>query len=470
MLPRRCYTTGRGQEERPREARKRRGRRPLAANAVLAALRSRVVERFDAIVVGAGPGGLGDGHPPRPRRARACSLVDKARFPRDKPCGGGSDAPGRPRAARLGRRRWSSTSSTASAFRLGYGTRFERRAAAGRSIADDAAPAARPAPARAGRRRRRRRPRRREGDGGRRRRERASRPASTAARSEADVLVGADGVNGRVRQALGLGGTYVLGVALEGNVAHEVVGETGTAACAVLELGTIPGGYGWVFPKGDHVNVGVGGWEREGPGLRSISPSSAGSTASPATSRRGDPRSPPAAAPARTRSRRAAARCSSATPRVSSTRSRETGCTRRSSARGSPPARCSTCWRAGPTRSTPTRSELAAALGSLAPASWGAKIALDRYPRATFALGRVAARVARDGAHGPRGDQRAVGGARAHASAAEGDRRARARGPAIRAARTGSRRAPPKRHRLPAAENGSGGRARRRRRLLRCRP
>src|SRR5439155_580808 len=37
---------------------------------------------------------------------------------------------------------------------------------------------------------------------------------------------------------------------------------------AVIELGSIPGGYGWVFPKGDHVNVGVGGWESEGPRLR----------------------------------------------------------------------------------------------------------------------------------------------------------------------------------------------------------
>jgi flavin-dependent dehydrogenase len=27
-------------------------------------------------------------------------------------------------------------------------------------------------------------------------------------------------------------------------------------------------GYGWVFAKGDHVNVGVGGWEHEGPRLR----------------------------------------------------------------------------------------------------------------------------------------------------------------------------------------------------------
>jgi flavin-dependent dehydrogenase len=36
----------------------------------------------------------------------------------------------------------------------------------------------------------------------------------------------------------------------------------------VIEFGALPGGYGWVFPKGDHVNVGIGGWEKEGPRLR----------------------------------------------------------------------------------------------------------------------------------------------------------------------------------------------------------
>jgi flavin-dependent dehydrogenase len=83
----------------------------------------------------------------------------------------------------------------------------------------------------------------------------------------AEVLVAADGVNGTTRKALGLGGEYVLGVAFEGNVPKEVVGDR-FDRCAEFELGTIPGGYSWIFPKGDHVNVGVGGWEREGPTLR----------------------------------------------------------------------------------------------------------------------------------------------------------------------------------------------------------
>lgn len=36
----------------------------------------------------------------------------------------------------------------------------------------------------------------------------------------------------------------------------------------VLEIGAIRGGYGWIFPKADHVNLGVGGDESEGPRLR----------------------------------------------------------------------------------------------------------------------------------------------------------------------------------------------------------
>ena len=36
----------------------------------------------------------------------------------------------------------------------------------------------------------------------------------------------------------------------------------------MVELGGIPGGYGWVFAKGDHVNVGVGAWQSEGPRIR----------------------------------------------------------------------------------------------------------------------------------------------------------------------------------------------------------
>src|SRR5262245_45239038 len=48
----------------------------------------KAVERFDAIVVGAGPAGSATAIHLARGGARVL-LVDKARFPRDKPCGGG---------------------------------------------------------------------------------------------------------------------------------------------------------------------------------------------------------------------------------------------------------------------------------------------------------------------------------------------------------------------------------------------
>ena len=56
-------------------------------------------------------------------------------------------------------------------------------------------------------------------------------------------------------------------MALEGNVPYGS-DEGRFRGRALLDLGTVPGGYAWAFPKGDHVNVGVGGWEGEGPRLR----------------------------------------------------------------------------------------------------------------------------------------------------------------------------------------------------------
>jgi len=85
---------------------------------------------------------------------------------------------------------------------------------------------------------------------------------------EAEALIAADGANGVVRRALGL--PRLRGaVALEGNATR-----TGSAAASRwsdavgLELGSMPGGYGWVFPKGDHCNLGVGGYPAVASSLR----------------------------------------------------------------------------------------------------------------------------------------------------------------------------------------------------------
>ena len=84
----------------------------------------------------------------------------------------------------------------------------------------------------------------------------------------AEVVVGADGANGFVAKCLDLGTQPTYGVALEGNLPYSLIGEEPYRGKAVVELGVVPGGYGWVFPKGDHANIGVGGWERAGPHLR----------------------------------------------------------------------------------------------------------------------------------------------------------------------------------------------------------
>jgi geranylgeranyl reductase family protein len=84
----------------------------------------------------------------------------------------------------------------------------------------------------------------------------------------AEVVIGADGANGVSARTLGLGADRLFAVALEGNAPMTPAREARHRSRVTLEIATVPGGYGWVFPKGDHINVGVGGWGSEGPRLR----------------------------------------------------------------------------------------------------------------------------------------------------------------------------------------------------------
>ncbi len=81
---------------------------------------------------------------------------------------------------------------------------------------------------------------------------------------DARIVIGADGCNGSSAKQLGLAEDVVHGVALEANYPYDAR----FAGAMVLEIAVIRGGYGWIFPKGDHVNVGVGGNGEEGPKLR----------------------------------------------------------------------------------------------------------------------------------------------------------------------------------------------------------
>jgi len=222
------------------------------------------MERFDAIVVGAGPAGSTTAYRLASAGARVL-LLDRARFPRDKPCGGGLtgravrllpftvDPVVEERANRvelgLGYRRRFERASAQPLVVLTQRSRLdaflaERASAAGADFRDGVSAS-----------------------------DLAADDSGVRLRLEgrlvgAAALVGADGANGPVARAFRLGGGIVHGVALEGNLPYGAASRERFGGRLVLQFGVVPGGYSWIFPKGDHVNVGVGGWKAEGPRLR----------------------------------------------------------------------------------------------------------------------------------------------------------------------------------------------------------
>jgi flavin-dependent dehydrogenase len=72
-----------------------------------------------------------------------------------------------------------------------------------------------------------------------------------------------------VAKAAGLSGGRRLAVALEGHYPLNARLSDQWNEKLAMDLGIIPGGYGWLFPKSDHLNIGVGGWKHFGPTLRS---------------------------------------------------------------------------------------------------------------------------------------------------------------------------------------------------------
>jgi geranylgeranyl reductase family protein len=200
----------------------------------------------DVAVVGAGPAGSTAAY----RLARAGArvlLLDKARFPRDKPCGGGVTL----RAARL--LPFSIEPVVEEVIdrvecRLDYGPRFSRCAQAPLAYMTQ-------------RKRLDHFLLERAAEAGVEVREGVT---VDARELDAEFVIGADGCNGTSAKQLGLAGDVVHGVALEANFPRD----ERYARTMTLEIACVPGGYGWIFPKGDHVNVGVGGWASEGPRLR----------------------------------------------------------------------------------------------------------------------------------------------------------------------------------------------------------
>ncbi len=225
-----------------------------------------MAKHWDVIVVGAGPGGSTAAFDLASAGA-SVFLLDRARFPRDKPCGGGvllSAARSLPFSLDP------VTEQTIHAFRVRYRRSWEfehrydkplalmtQRARLDAYLAEQATLAGADF---------------RDGIAVRgvigTKITTSHGDAREVETHTADVIIAADGANSVVRRALGLPRLRAA-VALEGN-ADRVQQHAGTrwTDAVGLELGTMPGGYSWVFPKDDHCNVGVGGFSAVGATLR----------------------------------------------------------------------------------------------------------------------------------------------------------------------------------------------------------
>ncbi len=79
---------------------------------------------------------------------------------------------------------------------------------------------------------------------------------ATDGEHQTQLLAGADGVNSRVARCVGLMEGREVGVALEAELAVAPAALDAQGAYATFDFGAIPGGYGWIFPKRDHLSVG----------------------------------------------------------------------------------------------------------------------------------------------------------------------------------------------------------------------
>src|SRR5574340_498786 len=212
---------------------------------------NRMTDSWDAIIVGAGPGGSSAAYRLATDGLRVL-VLEKSKMPRYKPCGGGLTAKVR--------------SALAFDFSAAVDIPFVRASVAFRSqrvcfaapvgwcvMRDkfDALLAARAIGAGA---------ELRDGqpvthvavdDAG-------ATVTTSGGKLRAAFVVGADGANGIVRRAVGLPPHRRMGVAIEAEMAAPAAALEQWRHTLHLDFGAVPWGYGWIFPKAEHLSVGVG--------------------------------------------------------------------------------------------------------------------------------------------------------------------------------------------------------------------
>ncbi len=87
--------------------------------------------------------------------------------------------------------------------------------------------------------------------------------------TEARYIIAADGANSMTARKYGLGPDLPWAVGLESEITRQETAEA-YDEIMTIDIGVSAGGYGWIFPKGDHLNVGVAGIRNSVPGPRQL--------------------------------------------------------------------------------------------------------------------------------------------------------------------------------------------------------
>lgn len=223
-----------------------------------------MAERFDAVVVGAGPAGSTAARELAEAGARAL-VLERATLPRYKTCAGGvplrtasllpfavdpvvEDRVTRMAVSLRGRQKYVRDARTPYAYmtmraRLD-GFLAARAVEAGATIRDGVTVS------------------RVEREGA------AWRVVTPGGDVEARFLVGADGANSRVARDTGLGSGLAEGVALEAEVRAPDAAMDRWRGTVGIDLGYRPSGYAWVFPKDEVLSLGIVMPKECGPALR----------------------------------------------------------------------------------------------------------------------------------------------------------------------------------------------------------